>query len=280
MALVINTNIASLLAQQNLSTSNAQLKISVQRLSSGHRVNSSADDAAGLARADQLRSQSRMIQAAIRNVNDGVSAMEISDKAAEQVTNIITRMGELAASAAQGTLDSSTRGFYSDEYDKLINEIDRIAQTTEFGGYKLLNGSITSMTMFIGFKNSTDNQLSVSLIALTSAGATGNIGLSLSAGALSGVTGALNALDSVSAALAKVNSARAIYGATTNRLNVAISNLQVTFTNFQAAESRVRDADFATETATFTKNQIMVQAGISVLAQANTLPQSALQLLR
>ena len=280
MSLVINTNIASLLAQQNLSISNAQLKISVQRLSSGHRVNSSADDAAGLARADQLRSQSRMIQAAMRNVNDGISAMEISDKAAEQVTNIITRMGELAASAAQGTLDSNTRGFYSDEYDKLIKEIDRIAQTTEFGGHKLLNGSLTSLTMFIGFKNSTNNQLSVSLIALTSAGATGNIGLSLHSKALTSVTAALSALDAVSVALNRVNSARAIYGATTNRLKVAISNLQVTFTNFQAAESRIRDADFAFETAVFTRNQIMVQSGISVLAQANTLPQSALQLLR
>jgi len=280
MALIINTNIASLLAQQNISKSNAMLKISVQRLSSGHRVNSSADDAAGLARADQLRSQSRMIQAAQRNINDGVSAMEISDKAAEQVTNIVTRMGELAASAAQGTLDSNTRVFYKDEYDKLINEIDRIAGTTEFGGFKLVNGSISSLTMFIGFKNSTDNQLSVSLIALTSAGATGNIGLSLSSGALSSVTGALGALDAVSVALNRVNSARAIYGATTNRLNVALNNLQVTFTNFQAAESRVRDADFASETATFTKNQIMVQAGISVLSQANTLPRNALQLLR
>ncbi|MFQ5479850.1 MAG: flagellin [Thermodesulfobacteriota bacterium] len=280
MALTINTNIASLLAQQNISSSNAMLKISVQRLSSGHRVNSSADDAAGLARADQLRSQSRMIQAAMRNVNDGVSAMEISDKAAEQVTSIITRMGELAASAAQGTLDSNARTFFKDEYDKLISEIDRIAGTTEFGGFKLLNGSISSLTMFIGFKNSVDNQLSVSLVALTSAGATGNVGLSLSAGALSSVTGALNALDAVSVALNRINSARAVYGATTNRLNVALQNLQVTFTNFQAAESRVRDADFASETATFTKNQIMVQAGISVLAQANTLPQSALQLLR
>lgn len=280
MALTINTNIASLLAQQNISTSNAMLRVSVQRLSSGHRVNSSADDAAGLARADQLRSQSRMIQAAQRNVNDGVSAMEISDKAAEQVTNIITRMGELAASAAQGTLDTNTRGFFKDEYDKLISEIDRIAGTTEFGGFKLLNGSISSLTMFIGFKNSADNQLSVSLVALTSVGATGNVGLSLQTGVLSSVTGALNALDAVSVALNRVNSARAIYGATTNRLNVALSNLTVTFTNFQAAESRVRDADFAFETATFTKNQIMVQAGISVLAQANTLPQSALQLLR
>ncbi|MEK6758517.1 MAG: flagellin [Deltaproteobacteria bacterium] len=277
MSLVINTNIASLVAQQNLSTSNSQLKTSVQRLSSGFRVNSSADDAAGLARADQLKSQTRMIQAAMRNTNDGMSAMEVSDKAAEQITNIISRMGELAASAAQGTLDSTTRGYYSDEYDKLISEIDRIAQTTEFGGTKLINGSATSITMHIGFKSSSNDTLAISLAALTT-GATS--GLALTAGILATVTGALSGLGAVSAALKSVNDARSVYGASSNRLGVALNNLQVTFTNYQAAESRIRDADFAYETAIYTKNQIMVQAGTSVLAQANTLPQQALSLLR
>ncbi len=275
MSLVINTNIASLVAQQNLSTSNSQLKTSVQRLSSGYRVNSSADDAAGLARADQLKSQTRMIQAAMRNTNDGMSAMEVSDKAAEQITNIITRMGELAASAAQGTLDSTTRGYYSDEYNKLISEIDRIAQTTEFGGTKLINGSATSITMHIGFKSSTNDTLAVSLAALTT-----DTGLAILSGALATVTGALTALGTISAALKSVNDARAVYGASSNRLGAALNNLQVTFTNYQAAESRIRDADFAYETAIYTKNQIMVQAGTSVLAQANTLPQQALSLLR
>lgn len=276
MSLVINTNIASLVAQQNLATSNSQLKVSVQRLSSGYRVNNSSDDAAGLARADLLRSQSRMIQAATRNANDGISAMEISDKAAEQISNILTRMGELAASAAQGTLDSNTRSYYSDEYDKLVSEVQRITATTEFGGKKLLDGTLTSITMFIGFKNSANDQLSVSLATLT----TGTNGLSLTSAIMSSVTGALSAIDAVSAALKTVNDARAVYGATSNRLQVTLSNLQVTFTNFQAAESRIRDADFAYETAILTRNQIMVQAGTSVLAQANTLPQNALSLLR
>ena len=281
MGLVINTNVASLVAQQNLTTTNAEMKLSVQRLSSGFRVNSAADDAAGLARADQLRSQSRMIQAGLRNINDGISALEISDKAAEQVTKILTRMGELAASAAQGTLDETSRNYFSDEYDTLIKEIDRIAQTTEFGGFKVINGSESALTMFIGFKNSTNDQLGVSLAALTSGdGATGT-GLQLSSGVLGGslIAGALSALDSLSAALKVVNDARAIYGASSNRLSAALSNLEVTFTNFQAAESRIRDADFAFETARFTRNQILVQAGVSVLAQANALPQSALSLL-
>jgi len=275
MSLAINTNIASLIAQQNLSVSSSQLKVSVQRLSSGFRVNSSADDAAGLARADQLRGQSRMIQASMRNINDGVSAMEISDKAGEQITNIVTRMSELAASSAQGTLDSGTRSYYSNEYDKLLSEIDRIANTTEFGGFKLLNGTTSALTMYIGFKNTSNDQLSVSLQALTSTS-----GLGLSAGILATQTGALSAIDAISTALKAINDARAVYGASTNRLSAALSNLQVTFTNYQAAESRIRDADFAYETAQYTKNQIMVQAGTSVLAQANTLPQSALSLLR
>ncbi len=275
MSLIINTNIASLVAQANLSTSNSQLKLSVQRLSSGYRVNSSADDAAGLARADQLKTQGRMIQASMRNINDGLSSMEIADKASEQITNIITRMGELAASAAQGTLDTNTRDYYKNEYDKLVSEIDRIANTTEFGGYKVINGSLSSLTMFIGFKNTSNDQLSVSLNALTTASS-----LNLAAGLLTSVTGALSALDAVSAALKSVNDARAIFGASSNRLSVSLNNLQVTFTNFQSAESRIRDADFAAETAIFTRNQIMVQAGTSVLAQANTLPQQALTLLR
>lgn len=275
MSLVINTNVSALIAQQNLSVSNSQMKVSVQRLSSGFRVNSAADDAAGLGRADQLRSQSRMIQASIRNINDGVSAMEIADKAAEQITNIVTRMGELAASAAQGTLDDTNRSYYSDEFDKLIQEIDRIANTTEFGGYKLINGAVGSMSMYIGFKTTADDRLTVSLAALTAATALG-----LSSGLLLSQGSALTAISSVSSALKKINDARAVYGASTNRLSAALNNLTVTYTNYQAAESRIRDADFAFETAQYTKNQIMVQAGTSVLAQANQSPQNVLSLLR
>jgi len=388
MSLVINTNMAAGIAQHNLAISSSQLTVSVQRLSSGFRVNSAADDAAGLGRADQLRGHSRMIQASIRNINDGVSALEVADKAGEQITNIVTRMGELAASAAQGTLDSSGRSYYSDEYNKLIQEIDRIANTTEFGGYKLLNGTTAALTMYIGFKNSANDQLSVSLFPLfamgwagspstsqemvstdtvpdsgdaittggwfsftvgggplqsiylgpgatldnlesgingTGAGVTASIvgtmgdyslklvsdtqgtghdivitqndtviqnfsvtpaedaiaagGLGLAAGALSSTAGALAALNAISTALKAVNNARAVYGASTNRLTAALSNLQVTYLNFQAAESRIRDADFSFETAQYTRNQVMVQAGTSVLAQANSLPKNVLTLL-
>ncbi len=281
MALIINTNVASLIAQQNLARSSTLLNISIQRLSSGLRINTAADDAAGLARADQLRSQSKMVGVAMRNANDGISAMEISDKTAEQITNVLTRMSELAASAAQGTLDATTRDYYKDEYDKLVSEIERIAQVTEFGGIKLLNGDTAAITMFIGFKSSSDNQLSISLVRLDISESGGSAsGLVLSTGVLDSVTGALAAIASLSTALKTVNDARAIYGASSNRLSITLANLMVTQTNFMAAESRVRDADFALETALFTRNQIMVQAGTSILAQANTLPQNALTLLR
>ncbi|MBI5233715.1 MAG: hypothetical protein HY880_05110 [Deltaproteobacteria bacterium] len=389
-SMVINTNIASLVAQQNLQVTNSQLKISVQRLSSGYRVNSAADDAAGLARADQLRSQSRMIQAALRNVNDGTSALEVADKSAEKISELLTRMGELAASGSQGTLDTTTRSYYSDEYGTLANEIERIAQTVEFGGSKLMNGSVATLDLFIGFKNSTNDTLNINMAALTIGAASLNLGTAAAAVAhvttsntvadqaltdiTTGVDGvfsftdgngaaqsvlvlagatmddlktsidalgaavttsitsdaggndmlnltstvagtagditigtnntnlvfatsqassdatyaagfdsiaqALNAIDTISAALTTVNDARAIYGASTNRLSAALSNLQITFTNFQAAESRIRDVDFAVETASFTKNQIMIQSGVAVLAQANMLPQSVLSLLK
>src|SRR3989304_7144499 len=163
MSLVINTNIAARVAHQNLAQTSSQLKVSVQRLPAGFRVNSAADDAAGLGRTDQLRSHSRMIQVSIRNINDGVSALEVADKAAGQITDIVSRMGERAAPAAQGTLNAAGRSYYSDEYNKLIQEIDRIAQTTEFGGYKVLNGSTEALTMYVGFKKNANYQLPFSL---------------------------------------------------------------------------------------------------------------------
>jgi flagellin len=383
MSLVINTNTTSIIARQNLYAADSRLKVSVQRLSSGLRVNSAADDAAGLARADSLRVKSRMIQAAMRNINDGFSALEVADKAAEQITNLVTRMGELAAGAAQGTLDQTGRSYYNNEYNKLIEEVDRIANTTEFGGFKLLNGSNAALTILAGFKNSSNDQLSISMNSLVAAGAidiptsaqemvsvetvgdpavsgggtiafdggggsltagslnqlvnlinltsadtgvsasvaggpgayslklvsttpgTGHDigitinstpfqnftvtpaqdavhiggGLSLVANALTSASGALGAMNAISSALKTINDARAVYGASTNRLKAALSNLQGTFTNYQAAESRIRDADFAFETAQYSRNTIMVQAGASVLAQANSLPRNVLSLL-
>ncbi len=273
MALIINTNVPSLLAQQNLETTSKLLLLNVQRLSSGFRINSAADDAAGLARADQLKAQSRAIQAALRNSNDGVSTLEIADKSSEKITELLVRMNELAASASQGTLDDTTRGYYNSEWNELVEEIDRITATTEFGGTKLLDGVVATINIQIGFRDSADDRLTINL------GDLDTTTLGVSADDLLTQPSAQAAITLVDTALVTVNNARASFGAQTTRLNMTVANLSVTYTNFQAAESRIRDADFAHETAQFTKNQILVQSGISVLTQANTLPQSALSLL-
>ncbi len=276
MALIVNTNIASLVAQSSLSINNANLQISINRLSSGYRINSSKDDASGLARADTLKVNARAIQAAMRNINDGISALEIADNTAGSLVDILSRMAELATSAAQGTIDTSQRSYYSNEYDKLITEINRIVNSTQFGGIQLVNNSVSSITIFIGFKNTTADQISISMANLSSSGVNS---LSLAAAVLTSVTGALSAIDTISAALTSVNNGRAVFGAASSRLDYASNNLNIMFTNYQAAESRIRDVDFAYETSQLVRNQILVQAGTSILSQANMLPQAALSLL-
>ena len=273
MGVVVSTNIASLIAQQNLTTSNKALRTNVERLSSGFRVNSSKDDAAGLARADQLRAQSRGIQAALRNANDAISALEVVDKSSEKITEILTRMNELAVSAAQGTLTTQTRGFYSGEWNALRDEIQRISDVTEFGGKKLMQSFGSPISVHIGYKNTAADSLSVSMFTVTPAT------LATLADQIATLTGAQSAISVIATAIGTMNTVRASFGAASNRLESTVANLQVTYTNFQAAESRIRDVDFAVETASFTKNQILVQSGIAVLAQSNTLPQAALSLL-
>ncbi len=274
MGVVINTNVASLVAQNNLFTNNKALAVNVQRLSSGYRVNSSADDASGLARADQLRASSRGVQAALRNANDGISALEIADKSAQKISELLTRMSELAVTASQGTLDTNSRTYIQDEFSNLRDEISRIAEVTEFDGKKLLASGI-SINIQVGFRNNANNRMTVTMGNLK----TTNLGIQASKASVAALTGAQRAISVIGAALTTLNSQRARFGSYTNRLDATISNLQVTYTNFQAAESRIRDLDFAQETASFTRNQILVQSGVSVLAQANTLPQSALSLI-
>ncbi|MBI5892979.1 MAG: hypothetical protein HZB79_04915, partial [Deltaproteobacteria bacterium] len=242
---------------------------SVNRLSSGYRINSAKDDASGLARAETFKVQARAMQAAMRNVNDGNSALDIADKSAESIVDILARMSELAASAAQGSIDTTLRGYYSDEYDKLVAELTRIVDSAEFGGTKLLTNAVSSITIFIGFKNTAGDQLSISLATLT----TGTGGLALSAGILSGVTGALSAFDAISAALVRTNTARSVFGAAGSRLGYAANNLNVLFTNWQAAESRIRDVDFAYETSQLVRNHrndsasyVIARSGATVAA--------------
>ncbi len=274
MALVVNTNVASLAAQRNLATSQAQLGRSVERLSSGLRITRAADDAAGLGVSETLRAQIRSINQANRNAGDGISLTQVADGAAATVGSLLSRMRELATQSASGTLGATERSYLDQEFVALRSEIDRIATTTEYNGQPLLSGSSNTFEVFIGFKSGSGNSLNVALADLDVA-AVGLTGASVSTAAA-----AQTMLSNIDSAISAVATARANYGSIQSRFEVAIQNLTVTAENFTAAESRIRDADIAQETSVFTKNQILTQSGIAILAQANSLPQQALALLR
>jgi flagellin len=274
MALIVNNNLASIAAQRNLTVNTNQLQRSVERLSSGLRITRAADDAAGLGVSETLRAHIRSINQATRNANDGISLTQVADGAAATIGNLLSRLRELSSQASSGTVGSTERSYLDQEFVSLRSEIDRIASVTEFNGQALLSGTTNSFEVFIGFKSGTGNSLSANLndLDLTSIGLA-SVNISSSANAQS-------ALSNIDSAISAVATARAEYGSIQNRFEAAISNLQITSESFTAAESRIRDADVAYETSQFTKNQVLVQSGISVLAQANALPQQALALLR
>lgn len=278
MALVINTNIASLSAQRNLAANNAQLGTSVQRLSSGLRINSAKDDAAGLAISEKLRSQIRSISVAIRNSQDGISMAQTTEGGLAEMGNILGRMRELAEQAANGTLGGAERITLDKEYQQLKTEIDRISNATEFNGAKLLDGSMSAsgVTLQVGFQNVAANDR---ITFFSGMAAVNTAALSLTAN-ISTVGAAQSNLDMVTSAIGTVAAARGELGAVMSRLDSTISNLRVTSENLSAADSAIRDADFAYEAAQFTRNQILVQAANAMVAQANVLPQAALQLLQ
>ena len=288
MALSINTNVASLNAQRNLSVSQSQLSKSMQRLSSGLRINNAADDSAGLAISENLRGQVRSQNQASRNANDGVSMIQTAEGALNETSAILVRMRELAQQSATGTVGSTERGYIQNEFSKLTSEIDRISSTTEFNGTKLLDGSISSgatakMDFQIGTRNTTNDVIGLTVGKMdtksmgidsktTSGTTTGTISVTDQASAQ-------KALDAIDSAVASVSSTRGDLGSTQNRLQSTINNLQVAMENTSAAESRIRDVDVAAETATMTRNNILTQAGTAILAQANQSPQAALKLL-
>lgn len=284
MALVINTNLASLTAQRNLTKNNEALKLSIERLSSGLRINSAKDDAAGLAISEKLRAHVRSINQAVRNSQDGTSLTQVAEGAMGEISNILIRMRELAQQSANGSLGDVERGKLDQEYQALTAEINRIADITEFNGTKLLNGSLsgTGISLQVGFQNATGNTVNVlsGLSGAASLHTQSSLGLTGASLTISVVASAAAALSMIDSAISNVAGKRGDIGAAQNRLEVTISNLRVASENFSAAESRIRDADFAYETAVFTKNQILTQASMAVLAQANTIPQIALQLLQ
>jgi flagellin len=273
MALNIFTNVPSLNAQRHLEGSSNNLNKSLERLSSGLRINSASDDAAGLALADRLRADVRIASQAIRNANDGISAISIGEKALGKVGEILTRLSELASQSATGLVSDTQRSAIQTEFTALVSEVDRISVTTSFNGVNLLSGG-TTVALQVGLDGSANSRISFSTVDGSSSG------IGLSSVSVSTAGAAQSALGSITTAIANVAQSRGSLGAIESRLNTAIQNLRVARENFSSAESRIRDADVAEETANLTRNTILQQAGVAILAQANQQPQLALQLLR
>jgi flagellin len=275
MSLTINTNIMSLNAQRNLSTTQNALSKSMERLSSGLRINSAADDAAGLAISVGMDAQVKSMNQAVRNANDGVSLAQTAEGSLNETTNILTRMRELAQESATGTVSDAQRTSIQNEFTQLSSEIDRIANATQFNGANLLDGSLSAGVSFqIGTNNTGNDSITMSVTSATASA------LGLSSTSVSTQATAQSALGSIDSAIASVSTLRGTLGAVQNRLQSTINNLQVAVENVSAAESRIRDVDVAAETANMTRANILVQAGVSILAQANQSPQAALKLLQ
>lgn len=269
MAAVINTNLASLNAQRNLTTSSSSLNTSIQRLSSGLRVNNSKDDAAGLSIATRMDAQVRGFNVAMRNANDAISFAQTAEGGLSQSTNALQRMRELAVQSANGTNGTGDRANLDAEYQQLSAELIRISDGTKFNGLAVFGSTAT--TFQVGAGTSSGDTISVSAVSSVTIATTSSITTA------SAATAAITAIDS---ALDSVNTNRATLGAVQNRFESVINNLRVAAENQTAAKSRIMDADFASETANLTRGQILQQAGTAMLAQANSLPNNVLSLLR
>jgi len=266
--MTINTNVSSLNAQRNATTSQSSLSTSLQRLSSGLRINSAKDDAAGLAIADRMNAQIKGINVAIRNANDGISLAQTAEGALSTVTDVLQRMRELAVQAQNGSNGTSDRTNLDTEYQQLSAEITRIASQTKFNGTAIVGASGAGANVFQVGANNGDT-LTITTSAVTTV-----------AGDLLTAANASTAVGALDTALDTITTSRATYGAAMNRFQFAISNLQITGENQSAARGRIMDADFAMETANLSRAQILQQAGTAMVAQANQLPQNVLSLLR
>ncbi len=267
MSLMINTNLASMNAQRNTSTSQSELSTAMQRLSSGLRVNSARDDAAGLAIGARMDSQARGMNVSIRNANDGISMSQTADGALATVSDALQRMRELSVQAANGSNGTSDRANLNTEYQQLAAEITDIAAQTKFNGNAILGAGAGAQVFQVGAN--VGDTLTVTTTAVTTVG-----------GDLTTAANANTAIAAIDAKLDTVNTNRATYGAAMNRLSFASSNLQISAENQSAARSRIMDADFAAETANLSRAQILQQAGNAMVAQANQLPNQVMALLR
>ena len=281
MAQVINTNVMSLNSQRALGKSQSSMQTSLERLSSGLRINRAKDDAAGLAISERFSSQIRGLEQATRNANDGISLLQTAEGALSEVENSLQRMRELSVQAANGTYNSSDRASLQDEFRALQNEIDRISNVTEFNNINLL-GSTDSVDLQVGWENGANNTITLQRknIASTSNGVGGMSDAISTNVSIGGAAAATSAMAVLSNAIDAISSLRADFGAVQNRLESAVRNMDNVIENQSAARSRVLDADFARETANLTRTQILQQAGTAMLAQANSMPQNVLSLLR
>lgn len=275
MALSIQTNVASLSAQKHLSEAQRTLGASFNRLSSGLRINSAKDDAAGLALSESMRMQIRSYNVAERNANDGISMAQTAEGALGEVSNVLGRLRELATQGASGSITSADRDYLGTEFTSLQSEITRILTSTKFNGRQLLQNAQSAVKFQVGINNTTSDRITVTF---------GAISLTTMVGASTKVSGSAgnsqSALNVIDSALTKVSQARARFGAAMNRFEITSSNVQTARLNLTAATSRIRDVDVAEETATLSRSQVLATAGVSVLAQANSSPQLALGLLR
>ncbi|MDR0233451.1 MAG: flagellin FliC [Zoogloeaceae bacterium] len=272
MPQIINTNVQSLNSQRALDTSQTALFTALQRLSSGLRINSSKDDAAGIAVAEKMNSQSRGMTVAMRNANDGISLAQTAEAGMNIVSQHLQRMRELTVQSASGQWDSANRAALNTEFQQLASEINRVVSATNFNGQQLLTGNFSGgVTFQVGANSTQDARVDVSIAAL-----------SVSFGAISGSTGteALNQLSALDKMIDTINENRASLGAIQNRFEGIVAQLSAARENTEAARSRITDADYAAETANMSRAQILQQAGVAMVAQANALPQNVLSLLR
>jgi len=280
MSMSVNTNVTSLNAQRNLATTQSQLATSMQRLSSGLRVNSAKDDAAGLAISERMSAQVRGMNVAIRNANDGISLAQTAEGALGKVGDSLQRMRELAVQARNGTNSGSDKDSLDKEYQQLASEITRVLGGTTFNGAAILGASAGAKDFQIGANTTTNDVITVTTTDMTADASITAVTTGAVIDSSTSTATLATVIDNIDDAIDKVNSERALYGATQNRFDSVISNLQTSVENQSAAKSRITDADFASETSNLSRAQILQQAGTAMVAQANQLPQQVLSLLK
>ena len=276
MSMRINTNVNSVFAQKHLSRTQDKLRSNFEHLSSGLRITKAADDAAGLALSEGMRAEIRSLHQAKRNTQDGISVVQTAEGALQEVTDIVSRMRELSVQASSGVLQATERAYLQTEFAAMQTEIDRIADSTQFNGLQITDGSTATVTVQVGAQNTANDRIDITLVDANTAA----LGIAAATVDLASAGNAQTAITALDTAMDSINNGRANLGASQNRLSSAMANLENYTENLIDAESRIRDVDFAQETAELSRNQVFSQAGTSVLAQANQGPQAALALIQ